>query len=89
MRKSINDSFDKLKKSDTMWLDKDGELHSIASMDCKHIYYTVQMLKRENKKIKKYNKNLPNHYKRKKYKIPNLMLERYEKCKEIIPEYYI
>ena len=81
MRTKPTHNFRKLKKDDKLWMTSDGEIVPIAAMKCRHIFYAVKLLQKESPKYKKvFGKEI---------EIPELMLERYEKCKEEIPEYYI
>jgi hypothetical protein len=105
MRQFVEDSLTKVKKDDEYWLTSDGRLLKIVNMDCTHIFNTVQMLRKYNRKVKKQRKLYKEAYKRlkqagqigykfdkkkfKQIKIPDLMLKRYEFCKKQIPEYYL
>ena len=81
MRKKVTDNFTELEEDDELWMTSDGDIIPIAGMKCTHIFYAVKLLLRESPLYKKvFNEEI---------KIPKLMLERYEKCKEEIPEYYL
>ena len=81
MRTKPTHNFRELKKDDKLWMTSSGDIVPIVSMKCTHIFYAVKLLQKESPKYKKVYK--------KEIEIPELMLERYEKCKEEIPEYYL
>ena len=81
MRKDRFSSFYMLRKDDTRWMDRSEEIHDIKSMDKFHVFYTVQMLKRENEKNKRLNRKL--------YDIPDLLLQRLDEFMNEYPEFFI
>ena len=77
MRESIYDSFEKLKKDDTEWLDRNGDIHLFDEMDIWHIYYTYKLIKRTEKKNKK------------TFIIPDKLMKRVKEHQKMYPEYWI
>ena len=82
MRTDNQDTFYRVKKDDTKWMDSDGNIHEIKEMDLWYIYNTVNMLNR--------NSNYNESRGLDRFEIPDLMIKRLDtEFAEIYPEYLI
>ena len=81
MRTSPKDTFYSLKKDDTKWMDREGNILEIKDMDIWHIFFTLNMLNERNATLEG---------KWDLYQIPELLTQRYENefCVEF-PEHCI
>ena len=77
MRESIYDSFEKLKKDDTKWLGRKGQIYVFDEMDIWHVFYTYNLIKRAEKLDEK------------TYVIPDKLMERVKEHQKKFPEYWI
>jgi hypothetical protein len=80
------DTFYKLKKDDTHWMTREGDVISIQEMDKWHVFHTVKMLEKQSNMLSQ-DELCPEIYP--PFIIPDLMKKRYQEFCNEYPEYCI